>query len=314
MTKTAKKTTTKKAKEGLKLTNLEKVYFPELGFTKGDVIAYYDKMADVMLPYLLHRPLSLNRHPGGIHKPSFYQKNIDYEVPSFIETHERFSDSNNENINYMVCNNKETLLYMANLGCIEINPWNSRAEKEEYPDWMVIDLDPGDNTFDQVVTVAQAVKRLLDLSCEKSWVKTSGKTGLHIYVPLGARYDYEQVKNFCHLLMTLVHNELPEITSLERSPAKRTKLIYLDYLQNRVGQTIAAPYSLRPTEEASVSTPLLWSEVKKGLDPKKFTIKTIDKRLKRHGDLFASMLKEKVDLKKAIKCLEAEMKNNNLTV
>jgi bifunctional non-homologous end joining protein LigD len=296
----------------LKLTNLDKVYFPEIGLTKGDVIAYYDKMAEIMLPYLKDRPVSLHRHPNGIHKPSFYQKNIDYDVPPFIHTHRRFSDSNNEDINYMVTDNKETLLYMANLGCIEINPWNSRTKNEDNPDWMVIDLDPGDNTFEQVIQVARTCKKVLDLSCEKSWIKTSGKTGLHIYIPLGAKYEYDQVKDFCHLLMTIVHDEHPDITSLERMPAKRKDKIYLDYLQNRVGQTIAAPYSLRPTPEATVSTPLLWSEVKKGLDPRKFTMLTIGKRLEKKGDLWEGVIKEKVDLKKAIACLQKEMKERGL--
>ncbi|MDB5260409.1 MAG: ATP-dependent ligase LigD phosphoesterase module / ATP-dependent ligase LigD polymerase [Candidatus Nomurabacteria bacterium] len=291
-------------KQKAELTHLDKVYFPKGNVTKGDVINYYEKISPIILKYLKDRPESLNRHPNGVGKPNFFQKNVTGELPPFVSTYKRTADSTKEDVNYIVCQNKETLLYMANLGCIEINPWNSRIAKPDYPDWMVIDLDPGENTLDELIKVAQEVKKVLDMSCEKSYVKTSGKTGIHIFVPLGAKYPFEQVKNFSELLVKIVNKKLPEITSLERSPAKRKKKIYLDYLQNNIGQTIAAPYSLRPTEDATVSTPLKWAEVKKGLNPKKFTIKTIFKRIHKYGDVWEGILKDKVDLKKAITCLE----------
>ncbi|MBX4215906.1 DNA ligase, partial [Candidatus Parcubacteria bacterium] len=204
--------------------------------------------------------------------------------------------------------NEETLLYLANLGCIELNPWNSRAAALEKPDYMIIDLDPAGNPFDQVVEVGLIVRQVLDEACEQHYVKTSGKRGLHILIPLGAQYSYDEIKEFVKLLAELIHRRIPAITSVERSPAKRKGKIYIDYLQNRKGQTIAAPYSLRPWKGATVSTPLMWSEVKKGLDPAAFTMKTIWKRLEKHGDLMRPMLTEKIDLKESIRCLGERLK------
>jgi bifunctional non-homologous end joining protein LigD len=291
----------------LKFTNLDKVYFPDDGITKGDVIAYYERMADTILPYLRDRPMVLNRHPNGIAKPNFYQKDNPNELPDFIDTAPIFSESNNKDIRYIICRNKETLLYMANLGCIEMNPWNSRIENLQKPDWYVIDLDPGDNTFEQVIEVALVTKKLLDISCEKSYVKTSGKTGIHIYIPLGGKYSYDQIREFARLIATTVHTRIPEITSIERDPKKRKKKIYVDFLQNRIGQTLAAPYSIRPIAGANASAPLEWKEVKKGLKPEKFTIKNIEKRLKTKGDLWKNLLTDSVNLTEAIKCLEAQL-------
>jgi bifunctional non-homologous end joining protein LigD len=290
-----------------KFTNLDKVYFPSEGITKGDVIAYYDRLAETILPYLKNRPMVLNRHPNGIAKPNFYQKDNPNTLPDFIETAPIYSESNGKDIRYIICRNKETLLYMANLGCIEMNPWNSRIENLNKPDWYVIDLDPGDNTFEEVIVVAKVTKEILDLSCEKSYVKTSGKSGIHIYIPLGGKYAYDQVREFSRLIAMTVHKRVPRITSIERDPKKRKKKIYIDFLQNRTGQTLAAPYSLRPIQGANVSAPLEWKEVKKGLKPEKFTIKNMEKRLKTKSDLWEKLLSESVNLTEAIKCLEREL-------
>jgi bifunctional non-homologous end joining protein LigD len=284
-------------------THREKIYFPKEGYTKGDIIDYYKSMSDYILPYLMDRPLSLNRHPNGIDKPNFFQKNITSELPEFADTIRVPSESAGHDINYLVCRNKETLLYMANLGCIEMNPWISRANRLDYPDFMLIDLDPGDNTWDELVKTAKRVKKYLDMSCEKSYIKTSGKTGLHIVVPMGGKYHFEEIKEFAHLIARLVERDLPEITSTERSPAKRKNKIYLDYLQNRIGQTIAAPYSVRPAPGATVSTPIEWKELTEKFNKDTFTIKTIGKRVKAKGDLWKNILKEKTDLKESIDCL-----------
>jgi bifunctional non-homologous end joining protein LigD len=293
----------------LSFTHTDKVYFPNDGYTKGDLLAYYASMADVILPYVKDRPMVLNRHPNGINKPSFFQKDsATGNLPDFVRTTVVHSESTDADINYIVCDNKETLLYIANLGTIELNPWNSRIPKLDKPDYYVIDLDPGDNTFEQVIEVAKVVHEILDMSCEKSYVKTSGKTGIHIYVPLKAKYHYDQVRQFSELVVRLVHQRMPDITSLERSPAKRKDKIYLDYLQNRVGQTLASPYSVRPVDGACVSAPLEWKEVRKGLRPDKFTIKTIGKRLKEKGDLWEGILEDSVNLTEALKCLEKELK------
>lgn len=287
-------------------SNLDKVFWPEEGYTKGDLIEYYDRLAETILPYLKGRPENLNRHPNGWQGKSFFQKDISGAVPPFAQSVKIWSDTNRKKIEYLVCNNKETLLYMANLGCIEINPWSSRVGNLEKPDFMIFDIDPNGRPFEDVIAVAGEINRLLAKAGARSYPKTSGKTGLHILVPLGGRYPYEAVKDFAELIMRLAHRKLPDITSIERSPKKRKDKIYLDYLQNRYGQTVAAPYSLRPFAGATVSTPLEWREVKKGLEPKKFNIKTILERLKKKGDLMRPMLAQSVDLKEAVTRLEKE--------
>jgi bifunctional non-homologous end joining protein LigD len=288
----------------LKLTNLDKVYWPKEKFTKGDLISYYRKIAPYILPYLKDRPESLNRHPNGITGKNFFQKDVQHMPPAWVKTKKIFSESNNANINYLVCQDEATLAYMANLGCIEINPWNSRIGSQEKPDYLVVDLDPEKISFDKVVLVAQHVHKLLDTISVPNFCKTSGATGLHIYVPLAGKYSYDHAKEFAHLIAMLINRQLPDITSIERSPSKRQRRVYLDYLQNRKGQTLAAAYSVRPKPGATVSTPLMWSEVRPGLDPKKFTIKTIFARLEKKSDLFKPVLGPGADLKSAIKKIE----------
>jgi bifunctional non-homologous end joining protein LigD len=286
-------------------TNLEKIYFPKIGLTKGGVIAYYEKIAPYILSYLKNRPESLNRHPNGVGKPNFFQKNFSSEVPDFAETITVHSESTNEDIRYLICNNKETLLYMANLGCIEINPWNSRASSLDRPDYWVLDIDPDDNnTWAEIARVGNVAKEILDLSCEKGYLKTSGKTGIHIFIPLGGKYLYEDVRRFAEIIARMVHERLPNLTSLERSPKNRKGKIYIDYLQNSEGQTLAAPYSLRPTPNATVSTPLHWDELTSRKDPRTNNYKTIFARLRKYGDLWKDMAKESIDLEKAIMCLQ----------
>jgi bifunctional non-homologous end joining protein LigD len=284
----------------LKLTNLDKVYWPKEKFTKGDLIEYYRKIAPYILPYLKDRPESMNRHPGGITGPNFFQKDVDHQSPAWAKVVPIYSESNQAKIRYLVCQNEATLVYMANLGCIEINPWNSTYQKQDHPDYLVIDLDPEDISFEKVVLVAQSVHKLLDSIGVKNYCKTSGATGLHIYVPLGAKYNYDQAKEFAHIVAMLINHKHPDITSVERLPKKRQKKVYLDFLQNRKGQTLAAAYSVRPKPGATVSTPLEWSEVRAGLDPKKFTIKTIFARLAKKKDLFKPILGKGADLKKAL--------------
>lgn len=271
------------------LTHLDKVYWPKEKYTKGDLISYYSQMADIILPYLKDRPQSMNRHPNGIKGDNFFQKNVE-KHPSWVKTVPIFSESNNKDLHWLVCNDRDTLLYMANLGCIELNPWHSRTGKLEKPDYCLIDLDAKSCGFETVVKVAQEVRRLLDDLEVPSVPKTSGKTGLHVCIPLGAKYSYEQSKQFAQLIVGMVNERMPELTSVERNPAKRKNKIYLDYLQNRTGQTMAAPYCVRPVPGATVSTPLKWSEVRKGLDPTRFTIKTIGKRLDKVGDLWEPAL------------------------
>ncbi|MFL5241029.1 MAG: DNA ligase D [Gemmataceae bacterium] len=284
-----------------KLTNLDKVYWPKEGYTKGQLIEYYRDVSSFILPYLRDRPESLHRHPKGIEGQSFFQKDVSKQPPpSWVETATIRSEGENREIRYVVCQNEATLLYMVNLGCIEINPWNSRVSTPDNPDYLMIDLDPEDVPFQSVIETAQAVHKLLDRIGAPNLCKTSGKRGMHIFVPLAAQYDYNVAKSFAELIANLVQKSLPTRTSVVRSPSRRQKRVYLDFLQNRRGQTIAAPYSVRPVPQALVSTPLKWSEVKPGLDPSKFTIRSMAKRLGKMGDLWKPVLGPGVNLSEAI--------------
>ena len=290
----------------VKLTSQDKMYWAKDGITKGEFVNYYASVADLMLPYLKDRPQSMHRFPNGADKPGFYQKDVEPKnLPDFVRTEQQLSESTGEMVDYIVCDNKATLVYMANLGCIEIHPWNSRVASPTKPDWLVIDLDPEDIDFKEVVKTALAAKNVYDEIGLKCYVKTSGSTGIHICVPLGAKYEFDDVRNFAELVAMRINAMLPDITSIERSPKKRKKKVYLDYLQNSIGQTLAAPYSVRPKPGATVSTPLEWKEVNAKLSPKNFTIKNIMKRVKAKGDLWKPVLGKGADLNKAMKKLEA---------
>ncbi|WP_026718804.1 DNA ligase D [Flavobacterium antarcticum] len=283
------------------LTNQNKIYFPESKITKGEVIEYYNQVSRLILPYLKDRPQSLYRFPNGIDHQPFYQKNIEVDkVPSWLKTVEINSEENEHAVNYLLCNNKETLLYMANLGCIEINPWNSTINKLNNPDWVIIDIDPELDDFNKVVETALVVKDVMDEVNTPCFCKTSGASGLHVYIPLKAQYDYETVKIFANLIAIEVQSRLPNTTTLERSIKKRNHKIYIDYLQNRKGQTIAAPYCVRPQPEATVSTPLEWDEVNADLSPKMFTIKNAIDRFEKKGDLWKGVLTESANIESII--------------
>ncbi|MBC7388560.1 MAG: DNA ligase D [Opitutaceae bacterium] len=289
----------------LKLTNQSKIYFPDDNVTKGDVVKYYQSVAEYILPYLKDRPQSLKRNPNGIKDNGFFHKDAGHEAPEWSQSVLLYSESVHKDIDYLLCNDKATLMYMNNLGCIEINPWNSRTTNLENPDWMVIDIDPSDtNTFEQVIKCAQVTKAVLDKAGAESYCKTSGSTGLHVYVPMGTLYSYEQVKNFAHIIASLVHEQIPEFTTLERPLKKRNERMYIDYLQNREGQTLASAYSLRPKKGATVSTPLEWKEVKTGLSPAQFTIFNTMDRLKKKGDLFKGVLGKGIDMSNCLRKLE----------
>lgn len=283
----------------LKFTNLNKLYWPEDKVSKRDMFNYYDAVAPFMLPYLLDRPMPLNRFPGGIHGDSFYQKNVKETAPTWAHTMPHINEKGEEK-SYLLGKDKATLLWMASLGCIEMNPWFSRAASPDYPDYCVIDLDPDKNTFEQVIQAAQVTKDVLDGLGVPGFPKTSGSTGIHIYIPLGAKYTYEQSQLFANLIVRQVHRELPKFTTLERSISKRGGKMYLDYLQNRPGATIAGVYSLRPKPGATVSMPLLWDEVKPGLKMRDFTIFNAIDRLKETGDLFNGVLGNGIDMKQVL--------------
>jgi DNA ligase D len=270
------------------------------------LLEYYEHIAPYILPYLKDRPLSLKRNPNGIQEEGFFHKDAGDIAPDWMKTKEIYSESTDKMINYLVCNDVESLLFIANLGCIEMNPWNSTIDEQDKPDYIVMDIDPSEqNTFDEVIDVALTIREILTEAGVEGYCKTSGSSGLHIYVPFGQKYTYEESKDFAHILATIVTERLPELTTIERSLSKRKKnQIYVDYLQNRRGQTLASAYSVRPKPGATVSAPLEWSEVKHGLKPGDFTIKNMMKRVKEKGDLFEGVLGKGIDIQKALSKLE----------
>ena len=284
----------------IKFNNLNKFYWPKEKITKRDMLNYYYQAAPYILPYLKDRPQSMNRHPNGIDGKSFYFKDVTGTAPDWIETFDYKSDSDNRLRKYLVAKDEASLLYMATLGCIEMNPWLSKVETEDFPDWCIIDLDPAENTFKQVIEAANVTRDILENMGVKSYPKTSGSTGIHIYIPLGAKYTYEQSKEFARIIATLVQKEIPKYTSIERIVKARKGKMYLDFLQNRPQATVAAPYSLRPKPGATVSMPLHWEEVKKGLKMSDFTIHNAIDRVKSVGDIFKPVLGKGINLEKVI--------------
>lgn len=284
------------------LTHLDRVFWPDDGYTKKDLVEYYRSISKYILPHLKDRPQSLNRFPHGLGEGSFYQKN-NPELPDWATSMDLESESEGEVIRYVYCNDISMLIYLVQLGCIEFNVWNSRRIKPEYPDYMVLDLDPEGIGFGAVVEIAKIAKNLLDRIGAKSFCKTSGATGLHIYVPLGAQYTHEQSRLFSEALANLIHSQTSDISSLERRPAKRGGKVYLDYLQNRRGQTMAAPYCVRPRPGATVSMPLEWKEVNGKLDPSLFEMSNALKRMERKGDLWKQVLGRGIDMERCLKAL-----------
>jgi len=268
----------------LQLSNLKKIYWPEDGYTKGDLIAYYKAIAPRLLPYTMDRPLVLTRYPDGIHGKSFYQKDAPAFAPEWIRTVGIWSEDTQREIRYFVVESEDALLYIANMGSIPLHLWASRVPTLERPDWCVIDLDPKEAPFSDVVTVAQVLHQLCEDVGLPNFVKTTGKTGLHILLPLGRQCTYEQSRVLGELLARLVIRKLPKITTITRQVERRGAKVYLDYLQNRFGQTIVAPFSVRPLPGATVSMPLLWEEVDDQLDPRNYTIRNAVQRLETLGE------------------------------
>jgi bifunctional non-homologous end joining protein LigD len=284
------------------ISNPGKVYWPKEGYTKGDLLDYYDRIAPHILPYLKKRPLVLHRFPDGIEGKEFYQKEAPDSTPDWMQTVD--VEHTEKTIHYLTVKDKRSLLYVVNLGCIEIHPFNSQVSKIDNPDYLVLDLDPEGISFHHVVEVAQVLHKLLDEIGLPNYCKTSGKRGLHLLIPLGKKYTSEQAEMFAKVLAKAAHAELPETTSLIRDPKKREGKVYIDYLQNSRTKTIVSAYSVRPVPGAFVSAPLEWSEVSGSLDPSRFTMNNIIERIKEIGDPMLPLLKEKIDMAKALSKLE----------
>jgi bifunctional non-homologous end joining protein LigD len=268
----------------VRFSNLEKLYWPEDGITKGDLIQYHETVAPWLLPYLKDRPLVLTRYPDGIHGKSFYQKNAPDFVPDWIRTETIWSEHAQKEIAYFVCNDVETLLYLVNLGTIPLHVWSSRVGSIPHPDWCILDLDPKGAPFANVVTLARAIYELCEEIGLPSFVKTSGSTGLHVLLPLGGQTTYEQSRMLGHLLARVIEARHPDIATTARNIAARKGRVYLDYLQNRHGQLLVSPYSVRPLPGAPVSAPLTWEEVTQRLTPQRFTVLNLPARLERRSE------------------------------
>lgn len=265
-------------------SNLDKVFWPEEKYTKGDLIEFYRRVSPWLLPYLKDRPLVLTRYPDGIHGKSFFQKDAPGFVPGWVRTERMWSEHAQREIDYFIADDEETLLYLANLGTIPLHVWSSRVQNLPHPDWCILDLDPKGAPFTDVIAVALAIRDLAEEIDLRTFVKTSGATGIHILVPLNQQLTYEQSKSLGEVMARVIVGRLPKIATITRTVGAREGKVYVDFLQNGHGKTIAGPFSVRPLPAATVSTPMAWSEVTQKLDPKAFTIRTVPMRMEKAKD------------------------------
>ena len=286
----------------LSLTHLNKIYFQRPNLRKRDVLLYYLRIAPNLLPFLKDRPMVLKRYPNGIEEEFFFQKEAPQTRPDWVQTIDVFSKERGARIPYLLANDLATLLYITNLGCIDHNPWSSRCDDEEHPDYLFFDLDPTEGaSFADVLRVARAIHDQLQALQIHSFLKTSGASGFHIYVPIERKYTYEEVRLFAGGIGQRAQAELPEIVTFERAVSKRRKgTVLVDAVQNAKGKPLAAPYSLRPFAGAPVSTPVTAAEIKRALEPEELNISTIFKRLNRQGDLWKEFWASAQTLERAV--------------
>jgi bifunctional non-homologous end joining protein LigD len=277
------------------LTNIEKELWN--GITKAHLITYYHSIAAYILPYLKDRPLALNISPDGPFKDSVFIRGLKGHYPhwaSIYQTERKHKKAGKSNtIDWLVCNDMATLLYMINLDCIDIHPWSSRTMRPDYPDYISIDLDPSDKDFEKAIDTARTAKELFDRFRIKSFIKTSGKTGLHIFIPC-CSIQFGEARTIAENICNAIHQQLPGITTMERSVSSRGNKLYVDPSQNDFSDRLAAAYCIRANKLPTVSTPLEWKEVRSNLHPRKFTIENIHKRLQKKGDLWKDLLSDKV--------------------
>jgi bifunctional non-homologous end joining protein LigD len=282
------------------ITNPAKVFWPDEGYTKAELVEYYERVSGWLLPYLRDRPLVLARYPDGILGKTFFQKDAPEWAPEWIRRERIHAKGVERDIDYFVVDDVEALRYVANTGTIPLHLWASRVGTIERPDWLVLDLDPKGAPFTDVVKVALALRGILERLELPSYPKTSGATGLHILLPLGARYSYEETRTFARLLATLTVEAVPAISTIARMINTRGGKVYVDFGQNGPGQTIVSPLSVRPLAGAPVSMPLRWPEVTARLDPRRFTIRTAPARLEKVGDPMTPVLGEGIDIAAAL--------------
>ncbi|MBI3782528.1 MAG: DNA ligase D [Deltaproteobacteria bacterium] len=285
----------------LRLTNTDKVFWPQDGYTKGDLLKYYEDVWPWIAPYLRDRPVVLTRFPDGIEGKSFFQKNAPAFTPGWVETC-HIGDTD-----FFICNDLRTLLYVVNSGCIPLHVWSSRMGTLHTPDWSILDLDPKGAAFTDVVRVARQAHKLLDELGVAHFLKTSGQDGLHILIPIGTALTHDEARAFAEVLARVIVLQLPEIATVTRAVGSRGGKVYVDFLQNGEGKTIAAPLSARPRPGAPVSMPLDWRDLTSRLDPKSFTIRNAAARLRRSGDPMVDVLKAAADVRSALIALAARL-------
>ena len=279
----------------LRLTNLNKIYFPGDGYTKRDVLAHYFRVARLILPFLKDRPLVLRRYPNGIEGKAFFQKDASKDTPEWVKTATIRSEDKNKPIHYIVANDRATLLYLTNLGCIDHNPWSSRYDDQEHPDYIFFDLDPTPGTpFSTVVKLGRLLLEALEKLGMTAFTKTSGATGLHIFLPVEPRYTFEQARMFVQAVAAMVDKEHPRLITFERNVQKRPNgVIYMDAHQNSRGQSLASVYSIRAFPHGPVSAPVKAEELTRELQPEKWNLKSMAQRIKDVGDLWAGFWKKR---------------------
>jgi bifunctional non-homologous end joining protein LigD len=301
----------RKGKRVLKLSNLDKPFWPDEGITKGDLLAYYRDVAPVLVPHLKDRPFTMKRYPDGAYGKFFFQKDAPTHIPDWIPTREftvttRDSPRERRKIRAPLVNDELALLWMVNMGCIDMNTWYSRVDKPNRPDFVLFDLDPSDDVgFKETIQVALLVKQVLDALELESCVKTSGSDGIHVLVPIARRHTFDQTREFCEIVASTLARTHRGLVTTEWTRAKRRGVL-IDSNQNGEGKTIASVYSVRPRPGAPVSTPLRWDEVNDKLDPREFTMDVVRSRVEEHGDLFEPVLHGRQSLTDALKRVRAQ--------
>ncbi|HEX8100897.1 MAG TPA: non-homologous end-joining DNA ligase [Actinomycetota bacterium] len=284
---------------GVERSNLEKVFWPDSGLTKGDLLTYFEAVADVILPTLRDRPLTVKRYPDGIDGFSFFQKNTPKYAPSWVKTVQLWAGSARRDVHYTLCNSKRTLLWLANQAAIELHPWLSRVDHLDRPDHLVFDLDPPPGQFDVAVKVALVLKDVLDELGLEGLAKTSGAKGIHVYVPLNRRYGYDATRQAAHIIASEVETRIPNVVSTEVKIVKRGGKLFLDTGRNGPGAHIAAPYSPRARAGATVSFPVAWDDVP-NVRPEDFTIRTVPELLSSRGDLWRELMPRPQSLNRVV--------------
>ena len=291
-----------------RFSNLDKVFWPDEGYSKGDLIEYHRAIAPWILPYLKDRPVVLTRYPDGIKGKSFFQKDAPPFIPDWVRTERRWSEQAQREIDYFITDDEATLLYLINLGTIPLHVWGSRVASIDRPDWCILDLDPKEASFADVIEVAKTTHALCEGLGLPNFIKTSGSSGLHVLVPMGRQCGYEEARGIGELLARVVVAELPDIATITRQVSRRGAKVYVDYIQNGAGRLLAAPFCVRPLPGAPVSTPLKWSEVTATLDIRRFTIKTVPQRMQKlKTDPMRDVLRLTPDLGRALELLQKRL-------